>query len=72
MIHINVGEEGKDNNDLAARLGVRLDKGVPSLGVLDSTGKTIYGQQNGEFEATEKIGPADIRGFLEKWKPRRG
>jgi hypothetical protein len=72
VIHINIGEDGKDNNDLAARLGVRLDKGVPSLGVLDATGKTIYGQQNGEFEATEKIGAADVRAFLEKWKPRRG
>jgi hypothetical protein len=72
VIHINIGDEGKDNNDLAARLGVKLDKGVPSLGVLDSSGKTIYGQQNGEFEATEKIGPADVRAFLEKWKPRRG
>ena len=71
VIHINIGEDGKDNNDLAARLGVRLDKGVPSLGVLDPTGKTIYGQQNGEFEATEKIGPADVRAFLERWKPRR-
>jgi thioredoxin 1 len=72
VIHINIGEDGKDNHDLAARLGVRLDKGVPSLGVLDSNGKTIYGQQNGEFEATEKIGPPDVRAFLEKWKLRRG
>jgi thiol:disulfide interchange protein len=72
VVHINIGEEGKDNNDLAARLGVRLDKGVPSLGVLEPDGKVVYGQQNGEFESTEKIGPQDIRAFLEKWKPRRG
>lgn len=72
VIHINIGDEGKDNNDLAARLGVALDKGVPSLGVLESTGKVVYAQKNGEFEATEKIGPQDIRAFLEKWKPHRG
>ncbi|HEX5227342.1 MAG TPA: thioredoxin family protein [Bryobacteraceae bacterium] len=72
VIHINIGEEGKDNNDLAARLGVALDKGVPSLGVLEPNGKVVYAQKNGEFEATEKIGPEDIRGFLEKWKPHRG
>jgi ketosteroid isomerase-like protein len=70
VVHINVGEEGKDNNDLAARLGVALDKGVPSLGVIEPNGKVVYAQKNGEFEATEKIGPGDIRAFLEKWKPR--
>jgi thioredoxin 1 len=70
VVHINIGEEGKDNNDLAARLGVALDKGVPSLGVLEPDGRVVYAQKNGEFEATEKIGPDDIRAFLEKWKPR--
>jgi thioredoxin 1 len=72
VIHINIGDEGKDNNDLAARLGVAIDKGVPSLGVLEPSGKVVYAQKNGEFEATEKIGPEDVRAFLEKWKPRRG
>jgi thioredoxin 1 len=70
VIHVNIGDEGKDNGDLAKRLGVAVDKGVPSLGVLDSTGKVIYAQKNGEFEATEKIGPEDVRAFLEKWKLR--
>lgn len=72
VVHINIGDEGKDNNDLAARLGVALDKGVPSLGVLEPNGKVVYAQKDGQFEATEKIGPADVRAFLEKWKPRRG
>jgi thioredoxin 1 len=72
VVHINIGDDGKDNNDLAARLGVALDQGVPSLGVLEPSGKVVYAQKNGEFEATEKIGAEDIRGFLEKWKPHRG
>lgn len=71
VVHINIGDEGKDNNDLASRLGVALDKGVPSLSVLEPSGKVVYAQKNGEFEATEKIGPEDIRAFLEKWKPQR-
>ena len=54
------------------RLGVALDKGVPSLGVLEPSGEVVYAQKNGEFEATEKIGPEDVRTFLEKWKPRSG
>jgi thioredoxin 1 len=72
VVHINIGDDEKDNNDLAARLGVALDKGVPSLGVLEPNGKVVYAQKNGEFEATEKIGPEDVRAFLEKWKPSRG
>jgi thioredoxin 1 len=72
VVHINIGDDGKENHDIAARLGVALDKGVPSLGVLEPSGKVVYGQKNGEFEATEKIGPEDVRAFLEKWKPRRG
>jgi thioredoxin 1 len=70
VVHINIGEDGKDNGPLAARLGVALDKGVPSLGVLDPDGRVVYAQKNGEFESTEKIGPQDVRAFLEKWKPR--
>lgn len=69
VVHINIGDEGKDNNDLAARMGVNLDKGVPSLAVLDGNGNVIVAQQNGEFESTVRIGPDDVRGFLQKWKP---
>ena len=60
---------GDRSAGIRARLGVALDKGVPSLGVLEPDGKVVYAQKDGEFEATEKIGPADIRAFLEKWKP---
>jgi hypothetical protein len=69
VVHINIGDEGKDNNDLAAGMGVNLDKGVPSLAVLDGNGKVIVAQRNGEFESATRIGPNDVRGFLQKWKP---
>jgi len=69
VVHINIGDEGKDNGPLAARLGVALDRGVPSLGVLEPNGKVVYAQKNGEFESTVKIGPDDVRAFLETWKP---
>ena len=71
VVHISIGDEGKDNADLAARLGVGLDKGVPSLAVLESNGQVIFTQRNGEFESTVRIGPRDVRAFLEKWKPAR-
>jgi hypothetical protein len=71
VVHINTGDEGKDNNDLAARLGVNLDHGIPSLAVLDPDGHVVVAQQNGEFESTVKIGPDDVKSFLQKWVPSR-
>jgi thioredoxin 1 len=70
VLHINIGDEGKDNNDLARQFGVALDRGVPNLAVLDANGRVIVAQR-GEFQATTKIGPTDVRAFLEKWKPKR-
>jgi thioredoxin 1 len=68
VIHINIGE-GKDNADLADRFQVPLNKGIPSLAVLDGDGKLITSQKNGEFESAAKIGMEDVSGFLKTWKP---
>ena len=68
VVHINIGEEDK-NLDLAAKYGVPLKKGVPALAVLDSNGTVIYSQQEGEFENSVRIGPADVTAFLKKWAP---
>ena len=68
VMHINIGDEGRDNNDPAKRVGVNLDKGVPSLAVLNANGKVVFAHANGEFESTIKIGPEDVRVFLEKWR----
>lgn len=71
VVHISVGDDGKSNTALAARLGVGLEKGYPSLGVLDPDGSTVFGQKDGEFESSLRIGPADVRAFLTKWKPAK-
>jgi hypothetical protein len=68
VVHINIGGY-EYNSDLAARYNVPLKKGVPAVAVLDSKGKLLTSQQNGEFESAVKIGPADITQFLEHWKP---
>jgi len=71
VVHVNVGEYNR-NLDLAKKYGVSLDKGVPSLAVLDSDGKLVFSQQQGEFESTVRIGPEDVTAFLQRWKPQRG
>jgi thioredoxin 1 len=72
VVHINVGDEGNQNLDLAEKYGVPLKKAVriPSLAVLDPDGKVVYSQKNGEFDDSVRIGPQDVAAFLKKWKPQ--
>jgi thioredoxin 1 len=71
VVHINVGDEGDKNLDLAEHYGVPL-KGhvrIPSLAVLNPDGSVVYSQKNGEFDNSVRIGPADVAAFLKKWAP---
>jgi len=71
VVHINIGE-GKDNSALANRFLVPLDKGIPSLAVVDASGQVVTSQKQGEFESAAKIGMSDVIDFLERWKPAAG
>lgn len=68
VVHINI-EDGKSNSDLADRFQVPLNKGIPSLAVIDDSGTLITSQKEGEFESAAKIGIEDISAFLSHWKP---
>lgn len=68
VVHVNIGEYDR-NLDIAKRLEVPLEKGVPALAVLGADGKLLTSQKQGEFESSVKIGPSDVVTFLEKWKP---
>lgn len=71
VVHISVGDEGKQNLDLAEKYGVPLKKAVrvPSLAVLDPDGKVVYSQKQGEFDDSTRIGRIDVVSFLRKWAP---
>jgi Thioredoxin-like len=71
VVHVNVGDEGDQNLDLAEKFGVPLKNHVriPSLAVLDPDGKVVYAQKNGEFDDSVKLAPADVAAFLKKWAP---
>jgi thioredoxin 1 len=71
VVHVNVGDYNA-NLDLAKKYEIPLEKGVPSLAILDPDGKLIVSQKKGEFESTVRIGPEDVVEFLQKWKPQRG
>ncbi len=69
VVHVNVGDYDK-NLDLAKKYEIPLDKGVPSLAVLDPDGKLVVSQKKGEFESTTRIGPENVIEFLRYWKPQ--
>jgi thioredoxin 1 len=69
VVHVNVGRYDQ-NQDLAAKFGIPLEKGVPALAVLAPNGEVLYSQRNGEFEAMRRLDPASVNTFLNTWKPQ--
>lgn len=68
VIHVDVGQ-GDKNQDLMNQYEVPMKKGIPGLAVLDSDGKLLTSQKNGEFENARNLAPKDLLQFLNKWKP---
>jgi hypothetical protein len=68
VVHVDVGE-GDKNQDLMKDYDVPMDRGIPAIAVLDSNGKLLYSQKNGEFEKARSLGPEDLLKFLNQWKP---
>lgn len=70
VVHVDVGE-GDKNQELMKEYQVPMDRGIPAIAVLDSTGKVLFSQKNGEFEKARALGPEDLAKFLEQWKPQK-
>jgi len=70
LVHVNIGHMD-ENQDIAQRYGVPLEKGVPALGVLSDTGKLLYSQKSGEFEAMRRMEASSVTSFLVHWKPTK-
>jgi thioredoxin 1 len=72
LVHVNVGEKGiSDNFEVAERYGIPLKKGVPALAILESDGRVVYSQKNGEFESMRKMDPQSVNEFLKQWQGTR-
>jgi thioredoxin 1 len=69
VVHVDVGK-GDKNQDLMKQYEVPMDKGIPGLAVLESDGKLVYSQKNGEFENARSLTPEALLEFLNKWKPQ--
>ena len=69
VVHVDIGDDGKKNSELALYYQVPLDKGVPALAVLDARGRLLYSQKNGEWESARSLDPDEVMKFLNNWKP---
>jgi hypothetical protein len=68
IVHVDVGR-GDKNQDMMNEYGVPMKRGIPAIAVLDSNGKLLYSQKNGEWESARALGPEDLLALLKKWKP---
>ena len=69
VVHVDIGDDGKKNHDLAAQYQVPLERGIPALAVLGPDGKVLYSQKNGEWESARTLDPDEVIAFLNQWKP---
>jgi thioredoxin 1 len=68
LVDVNIGRYDV-NQDIAARYGIPLQRGVPALVILSSDGKVLLAQTHGEFESMRHLQSSDLTKFLNDWKP---
>ena len=66
VVHVDVRRYDR-NLDVARRYHVDLDKGVPSIVVLNTQGGLLY--STAEFERARMMTEDDVIQFLNAWKP---
>ena len=68
VVHVDIGK-GEKNQDLVTKYEIPIERGVPAVAVLESDGRLLYSQKNGEFENARSMTQEDLLAFLNKWKP---
>jgi thiol:disulfide interchange protein len=70
LVHVNIGHMDA-NLDIAARYQVPMERGVPALAVLSESGRLLYSQKGGEFEAMRRMDVSAVTSFLVQWRPEQ-
>lgn len=65
VVGVDIGDDGKKNQDVAKDLGVTLAKGVPAAAFLNWDGTPAGKTDNGELEPARTYSPAQILHFLQ-------
>lgn len=64
VVHIDVGMSHR-NLDIVERYGNPIDKGIPSVVLLDADGNTRY-VDHGSLSSAERMSPASVQKFFER------
>jgi len=67
LVHVDIGE-GDKNLDLVKKYETTLDAGVPTVVLLNGSGRVIYSSTKGEFEPARRMMKKDLLAFLNQWK----
>lgn len=70
VVHVDLGPDEHKNADLVQQYEIPLNKGIPALAVVESDGKLVVSQKNGEFEDARGLTPEVLLTFLNQWKPQ--
>lgn len=66
MVHVDIGKYDR-NRDVAKKYHVDLEKGVPSLVVLNMRGGLLY--STAQFERARLMTEEEVMAFLNAWAP---
>jgi len=69
VVKIDVGRMDK-NLEVATKYGVPVKNGIPAVAVLNSKGKLLYAQDQGQFADARHMNPESFKAFFEHWKPK--
>ena len=64
---VGLGELVAGSQQVAGEAEGVAGEGVPALAVLESDGKVVFAQKQGEFESMRKMDPSSVADFLRKW-----
>lgn len=67
LVHVDIGE-GDKNLELVKKYETTLDFGVPTVVLLNGSGRVIYSSTKGEFEPARRMMKKDLVAFLNQWK----
>lgn len=53
VVHVDIGPDGKKNGDVAKQFDVSLDKGVPTMAVIESDGRVVVSEKMGNSKTPD-------------------
>lgn len=70
VVRVDVGNRDR-HLDLAAELGVRVERGIPAVAFLEPDGPLLGATRDGELADARSMAVVDVVRLLHRWAPER-